>query len=90
MRKYLICPCGRLFKDCHGLEDDEHDEEARSEDAGGKDFVLKVKGIEYPMVFVEGGTFNMGTNRKSVYDYNRCYPVHQVTISNYHRPAAYM
>lgn len=81
-----LCPCGsgRLFKDCHGLEDDEHDEEARSEDAGGKDFVLKVKGIEYPMVFVEGGTFNMGTNRKSVCDYNRCYPVHQVTISNYH------
>lgn len=74
-----LCPCGsgRLFKDCHGLEDDGHDEEARSEDAGGKDFVLKVKGVEYPMVFVEGGTFNMG------YDYKRPEPVHSVTLNSY-------
>ena len=75
-----LCPCGsgRLFKDCHGLEDDGHDKEARNEDAGGKDFVLKVKGVEYPMVFVEGGTFNMG------YDYKRPEtPVHSVTLSSY-------
>ena len=75
-----LCPCGsgRLFKDCHGLEDDGHDEEARSEDAGGKDFVLKVKGVEYPMVFVEGGTFNMG------HAYERYEkPVHSVTLSSY-------
>lgn len=26
------------------------------------DFVLKVKGVEYPMVFVEGGTFRMGAS----------------------------
>ena len=81
-----LCPCGsgRLFKDCHGLEDDGHDEEARNEDAGGKDFVLKVKGIEYPMVFVEGGTFDMGATSEQGNDaFSDEKPVHSVTLSSY-------
>ena len=81
-----LCPCGsgRLFKDCHGLEDDGHDEEARNEDAGGKDFVLKVKGVEYPMVFVEGGTFDMGATSEQGNDaFSDEKPVHSVTLSSY-------
>ena len=46
------------------------------------DFVLKVKGVEYPMVFVEGGTFRMGSNDKEAS--SEAKPVHNVTLSNYH------
>ncbi len=72
-----LCPCGsgKFFKDCHGKAEDGSEKEIKSEDAGGKDFVLKVKGVEYPMVFVEGGTFMMGSDDEN--------SVHKVTLSNY-------
>lgn len=46
--------------------------------SGTSDFVLKVKGVEYPMVFVEGGTFMMGSD-----DSKAEKPVHQVTLNSY-------
>ena len=47
--------------------------------SGTGDFVLKVKGVEYPMVFVEGGTFKMGSDADSDEK-----PVHNVILSGYH------
>ena len=51
---------------------------APSSKESGKDFVLKVKGVEYPMVFVEGGSFMMGSDD----DVDET-PVHKVTLSSY-------
>ena len=48
---------------------------------GTSDFVLKVKGVEYPMVFVEGGTFMMGSDDSDAYSREK--PVHKVTVSSY-------
>lgn len=78
-----LCPCGsgKFFKDCHGKAEDGSEKEIKSEDAGGKDFVLKVKGVEYPMVFVEGGTFMMGSDDSEAYPTEK--PVHQVTLNSY-------
>lgn len=44
-------------------------------------FVLKVKGLEYPMVFVEGGTFSMGSDDSGVSSNEK--PAHQVFLSSY-------
>ena len=55
--------------------------EVESKDAGGKDFVLKLKGVEYPMVFVEGGSFMMGSDDSDVYSDEK--PVHKVILSSY-------
>lgn len=49
--------------------------------SGTSDFVLKVKGVEYPMVFVEGGTFKMGSDDSEAYSWEK--PVHQVTLNSY-------
>lgn len=49
--------------------------------SGTGDFVLKVKGVEYPMVFVEGGTFRMGSDDSEA-DSSEM-PVHKVTLSSY-------
>ena len=49
--------------------------------SGTGDFVLKVKGVEYPMVFVEGGTFRMGSDDSEAYGDEK--PVHNVTLSSY-------
>lgn len=43
--------------------------------------VLKVKGIEYPMVFVEGGSFMMGSDERYADDNEK--PAHEVTLSSY-------
>jgi TonB family protein len=48
--------------------------------ADGKTVVLKVKGIEYPMVYVEGGTFMMGAESRYETDEK---PIHEVTLSSY-------
>ena len=50
--------------------------------SGTGDFVLKVKGVEYPMVFVEGGTFMMGSDDSDAHDDEK--PVHNVILSGYH------
>ena len=81
-----LCPCGsgKLFKDCHGkslssVSKVTADNKPQTQDSGN--FVLKVKGVEYPMVFVEGGTFMMGSASKEAYEEEK--PVHQVTLSSY-------
>jgi TonB family protein len=48
--------------------------------ADGKSFVLKVKGIEYPMIFVEGGTFMMGAENRYASDEK---PIHEVKLDSY-------
>ena len=48
-------------------------------------FVLNIKGVEYPMVFVEGGTFDMGATSEQGSDaWSNEEPVHEVTLSSYH------
>ena len=42
-------------------------------------YILKVNSIEYPMVYVEGGSFMMGSDASDVQK-----PVHRVTLSSYH------
>ena len=81
-----LCPCGsgKLFKDCHGkslssVSKVAADNKPQTQDSG--DFVLKVKGVEYPMVFVEGGTFRMGSDDSEAYPWEK--PVHKVTLSSY-------
>ncbi len=46
-----------------------------------KDFVLKVKGVEYPMVFVDGGTFMMGSDDSDANVNEK--PGHKVTLSSF-------
>jgi len=82
-----LCPCGsgKLFKDYHGkslssVSKGETDNNSQTQDY--RDFVLKVKGVEYPMVFVEGGTFKMGSDDSDAYDHEK--PVHNVTLSSYY------
>lgn len=81
-----LCPCGsgKLFKDCHGkslssVSKVAADNKPQTQDSG--DFVLKVKGVEYPMVFVEEGTFKMGSDDSEAYSWEK--PVHQVTLNSY-------
>lgn len=46
--------------------------------------MLTVNGVNYPMVYVRGGTFNMGATSEQGSDaYEDEKPVHQVTLSNY-------
>lgn len=47
--------------------------------------MLTVNGVNYPMVYVRGGTFNMGATSEQGSDaYENEKPVHQVTLSNYY------
>lgn len=43
---------------------------------------FNVGGVEFTMVYVEGGTFMMGSNDADAYDSEK--PVHQVTLSDYY------
>ena len=46
--------------------------------------ILRVKGVEYPMVYVSGGSFDMGATSEQGSDaYNDEKPVHRVTLSSY-------
>lgn len=81
-----LCPCGsgKFFKYCHGkslssVSKSESESKPQTQDSG--DFVLRVKGVEYPMVFVEGGTFRMGSDDSEASKYEK--PVHNVTLSSY-------
>ena len=47
----------------------------------GQNRTFNVGGVEFTMVYVEGGTFMMGSNDA---DENWCKPVHQVTLSDYY------
>ena len=44
--------------------------------------IFNVKGIEFKMVAVEGGTFNMGSNDSEALDVEK--PIHSVTLSDYY------
>lgn len=43
---------------------------------------FNVNGVEFTMVYVEGGTFMMGSNDAEAWEYEK--PVHQVTLSDYY------
>lgn len=43
--------------------------------------MLRVKGIEYPMVYVAGGSFMMGSDDSDAFSNEK--PVHRVTLSSY-------
>ncbi len=43
--------------------------------------VLKFMGVEYPMIFVEGGSFMMGSDDSDAFNTEK--PVHKVTLSSY-------
>ena len=53
--------------------------------SGGTKLIFNVKGVEFAMVEVEGGTFTMGTNGNLGYDGEfREKPAHKVTLSTYY------
>ena len=70
-----------LAKDAVGAEESKTDEETPSEKLPKDNFVEKVNGVSFEMVYVEGGTFKMGSNdSEAEYDES---PVHNVTLSDY-------
>ena len=50
-------------------------------ETGYSNGVLRVNGIEYPMVYVSGGSFMMGSDDSDAYSDES--PVHRVTLSSY-------
>ena len=50
-------------------------------ETGYSNGILKVNGIEYPMVYVSGGSFMMGSDDSEAYSDEK--PVHRVTLSSY-------
>ncbi len=46
-----------------------------------KDVTFAVNGVSFTMKYVEGGTFNMGSNNS---DYDDEQPIHKVTLSSYY------
>ena len=55
--------------------------ERKRRETGYSNGILKVNGIEYPMVYVSGGSFMMGSNDSEAYPSEK--PVHRVTLSSY-------
>lgn len=55
--------------------------ERKKRETGYSNGVLRVNGIEYPMVYVSGGSFMMGSDDSDAYSDER--PVHRVTLSSY-------
>ena len=50
-----------------------------------KDKNFNINGIEFKMIFVEGGTFTMGATPEQGKDtYKDEYPIHEVTLSDYY------
>ena len=49
--------------------------------ASYKDGILRVKDVEYPMVYVSGGSFMMGSDNSAAYSHEK--PVHRVNLSSY-------
>lgn len=50
-----------------------------------KDFTERVEGVSFDMVYVKGGTFQMGATAEQGEDYGRDEkPVHKVTLSDYY------
>ena len=58
--------------------------ERKRNEASYSNGILRVKGIEYPMVYVSGGSFDMGATSEQGSDaYSDEKPVHRVTLSSY-------
>ena len=55
--------------------------ERRKRETGYSNGVLRVNGIEYPMVYVAGGSFMMGSDDSDAFGDEK--PVHRVTLSSY-------
>ena len=55
--------------------------ERKRRETGYSNGILKVNGIEYPMVYVSGGSFMMGSDDSEAYYDEK--PVHRVTLSSY-------
>ena len=55
--------------------------ERKRRETGYSNGILKVNGIEYPMVYVSGGSFMMGSDDSEAYSDEK--PVHRVTLSSY-------
>ena len=55
--------------------------ERKKRETGYSNGILKVNGIEYPMVYVSGGSFMMGSDDSEAYSNEK--PVHRVTLSSY-------
>ena len=66
-----------------GISSSEKREEAerKKRETGYSNGILKVNGIEYPMVYVSGGSFMMGSDDSDPDYYEN--PVHRVTLSSY-------
>ncbi len=63
---------------------DVHSAAGRNQQVFYKDGILKVKGIEYPMAYVSGGSFDMGMTSEQGDDWHSdAVPVHRVTLSSY-------
>ena len=63
-------------------EEKRQEEERRQKEKEGK---FTVNGIEFKMVFVEGGTFTMGATSEQGEDaFDDEYPTHSVTLSDYY------
>lgn len=71
-----------LAKDAVDAEESKTDEETPSEKLPKDNFVEKVNGVSFEMVYVEGGTFQMGSNDSGTGDDEK--PVHSVTLSDYY------
>ena len=58
--------------------------ERKRRETGYSNGVLKVNGVEYPMVYVSGGSFDMGATSEQGSDADSDeQPVHRVTLSSY-------
>ena len=55
--------------------------ERKMRETGYSNGILKVNGIEYPMVYVSGGSFMMGSDDSEAFSNEK--PVHRVTLSSY-------
>ena len=62
----------------------EQKNKSRNNNSSFNEQTFRVKGVEFKMIKVEGGTFSMGTtSERTNYD-NDAKPVHSVTLSDYH------
>lgn len=75
---FLAMGLSFCFSTCSDDDDDNTELSQKNE-------TFNIDGVEFTMVYVEGGTFTMGaTSEQSPDAYDREYPIHQVTLSSYY------